>query len=315
MQPLCAAIDWGTTSFRIWLMSEDGSALSERRSHEGMTVAGESGFERVLETHMQALEAPEALPVIICGMAGSRQGWQEARYLSVPSQLSDVIAKAVRVEGPSRDVRILPGLARRDATRPDVMRGEETQLLGAFSGSLTSGLACMPGTHSKWVRINNRTVTDFSTYMTGELFSVISRQSILRHAVGDADNCDPASGNFLQAVADAHAAPSDLSRLLFSIRGGQLLHGREVTASYERLSGLLIGSEIGAALSDTTSDEPVLLVASGKLANLYRSAFQAIGQEIQDIDADEAVLKGLYCGARQFWPSADTHPDYGQINA
>ena len=296
-------------------MSEDGNIVCENRSHEGMTVAAETGFESVLEAHLRALDAPRALPVVICGMAGSRQGWQEARYLTVPSPLADVVAKAVRVDGPNRDIRILPGLARRDTVRPDVMRGEETQLLGAFSGSRASGLACMPGTHSKWVRVSNRSVTDFSTFMTGELFSLIARRSILRHAVGDADDCDPQSGDFLQAVADAHAAPSDLSRLLFSIRGGQLLHGREVTDSFERLSGLLIGSEIGAALAGNERQEPVLLIASGKLAALYKSAFLSLGREIEMIDADVAVQKGLYSGARHFWPGTDTHTDYGQIKA
>ena len=296
-------------------MSEDGNVVSENRSHEGMTVAAETGFENVLETHMRALDAPQALPVVICGMAGSRQGWQEARYLTVPSPLADVVAKAVRVDGPDRDIRILPGFARRDTIRPDVIRGEETQLLGAFSGSRKSGVACMPGTHSKWVRVSNRSVTDFSTHMTGELFSLIARRSILRHAVGDADDCDPQSGDFLQAVADAHAAPSDLSRLLFSIRGGQLLHGREVTSSFERLSGLLIDSEIGAALAKEDSRDPILLIASGKLATLYKSAFLSLDREIEMIDADEAVLKGLYSGARHFWPGANTHTDYGQIKA
>lgn len=294
-------------------MSEDGNVVCENRSHEGMTVAAETGFEGVLEAHMRALDAPRALPVVICGMAGSRQGWQEARYLTVPSPLADIVAKAVRVEGPSRDIRILPGLARRDTIRPDVIRGEETQLLGAFSGSHASGLACMPGTHSKWVTVRDRAVTDFSTYMTGELFGLIARRSILRHAVGDADDCDPQSGDFLQAVADAHAAPSDFSRLLFSIRGGQLLHGREVTSSFERLSGLLIGSEIGAALSGQESEEAVMLIASGKLAALYKSAFLSLGREIEMIDADTAVQKGLYCGARHFWPGTDTQVDYGQI--
>ncbi|MDA4847672.1 2-dehydro-3-deoxygalactonokinase [Hoeflea poritis] len=311
MQAFCAAIDWGTTSFRIWLMAEDGSVVSERRSNEGMTIAAETGFQTVLDTHMRALDAPQTLPVVICGMAGSRQGWQEARYLTVPSPLADIAAKAVRVNGPSRDIRILPGLARRETARPDVIRGEETQLLGAFSGSHASGLACMPGTHSKWVKVSNRSVTDFSTYMTGELFSLIARRSILRHAVGDADNCDPESGDFLQAVADAHANPSDLSRLLFSIRGGQLLYGREVTSSFERLSGLLIGSEVGAALSMQETREPIMLIASGKLAALYKSAFLSLGREIVMIDADEAVQRGLYYGARHFWPGTDTQADYG----
>lgn len=314
MQPFCAAADWGTSSFRIWLISEDGRPMAERRSDEGMTHSATAGFASVLETHLAALGAAEDLPVVICGMAGSRQGWQEARYLTVPAALSDVLERAITVDGPARDVRILPGLAQRDPSHPDVMRGEETQLLGAFAGEHASGLACMPGTHSKWVSVEDRRVTGFSTYMTGELFGMITRYSILRHAVGDGGNCRPDSKDFLSGIAQACANPEAISQLLFTIRAGQLLYAREVTASYERLSGLLIGSEIGAALSKFSVKGPIHLIASGKLFGLYRSAFQSLGHDVVAIDADEAVLKGLVAGARRYWPS-NHQADYGQLNA
>ncbi|MCY6382236.1 2-dehydro-3-deoxygalactonokinase [Hoeflea prorocentri] len=314
MQPFCAAADWGTSSFRIWLISEDGRAVAERRSDEGMTHAAKAGFAHVLEAHLGALDAPKNLPVVICGMAGSRQGWQEARYLTVPAALSEIVERAVAVEGLDRDVRILPGFAQRDPSHPDVMRGEETQLLGSFTGRRLSGLACMPGTHSKWVSVEDRCVTGFSTFMTGELFSLITRHSILRHAVGQAENCRADSKDFLSGVAEAHADPATISQLLFTIRAGQLLYGREATSSFERLSGLLIGSEIAAGLSQFSAGRPIHLIASGKLFALYRSAFQALGHEIVAIDADEAVLTGLLAGARRYWPS-NHHADYGQLKA
>src|SRR6185312_9367230 len=132
--PLCAAIDWGTSTFRLWVLDADGHVLAERRSADGLqSIGAKEGFPGVMESHLAEVRAPDSLPVIVCGMAGSRQGWVEAHYLDTPAPLHRVIESAVRVEGISRDVRILPGVAQRDPKRPDVIRGEETQLLGALA--------------------------------------------------------------------------------------------------------------------------------------------------------------------------------------
>ena len=126
------AVDWGTSSFRLWLVDRAGAVLEERRSPEGMMVASKLGFAAVLQSHLDAVGAGNDLPVVICGMAGARQGWVEAGYIDTPAQLASILARAVAVPGLSRDVRILPGIAQRDPNAPDVMRGEETQLLGAL---------------------------------------------------------------------------------------------------------------------------------------------------------------------------------------
>ncbi|MEM9104489.1 MAG: 2-dehydro-3-deoxygalactonokinase [Pseudomonadota bacterium] len=315
MSAFCAAIDWGTSSFRIWMIAEDGTVMAERRSDEGMNTAAHSGFAPIMEAHLQAMKAPADLPVIICGMAGSRQGWVEARYLPLPARLLDVIDRAVRAPGTMRDVRILPGLAQHDPARPDVIRGEETQLLGGFAGPDATGLACLPGTHSKWARVDAGQVTEFSTYMTGELFGLMAKESILRHAVGGIDTCDPKDEAFSTAVVEAARHPDALSRLLFSIRGDQLLNARDETSSYCRLSGLLIGGEIAAAHAQFGAASPVQLIASGKLGQLYSSAFQVLDIDIVSSDAEEAVLKGLMAGAQQFWPIANPPLQYGRINA
>lgn len=315
MKAHCAAIDWGTSSFRIWMIAEDGTVLAERRSDEGMGAAAQSGFSNVMETHLQAMQAPADLPVIICGMAGSRQGWQEARYLPLPARLSDVISRAVQVKRTARDVRILPGLAQHDPACPDVMRGEETQLLGGFAGADATGIACLPGTHSKWARIAAGQVTAFSTYMTGELFGLLAKNSILRHAIGRIDSCDPQAEAFSKAVRDAARNPQALPQLLFSIRGDQLLNARDEASSYCRLSGLLIGSEIAAAHAQFDAASPVHLIVSGKLGQLYQAAFRLLDIDFVRIDADDAVLKGLVAGAQQFWPIANPPLQYGRINA
>jgi hypothetical protein len=149
--PFLVAVDWGTSSFRLWLMSADGTVLAEHRSHEGMNEVADRGFETILEGHLRGLSAPKGLPVVICGMAGSRQGWVEAGYLDTPADVAAIGENATRIPGTSREIIIIPGLSVRSLNEPDVMRGEETQLLGACLEMPAGGRYCMPGTHSKWV--------------------------------------------------------------------------------------------------------------------------------------------------------------------
>jgi 2-dehydro-3-deoxygalactonokinase len=299
-----AAVDWGTSSFRLWIISESGEVLAERRSGEGMTTAGKTGFSLILEAHLQAVSAPPHLPVIVCGMAGARQGWVEAGYLDTPAPLGAIVKAAVTVPDTNRDIRILPGLAQRSQDAPDVIRGEETQLLGAIS-QLGNGshLICMPGTHSKWVRVTGGIVDGFSTFMTGELFDVIAKHSILSHAVADAGafaNDDPA---FLSAVAKAVKNPALATNLIFTVRSGQLLHGLSADDAKARLSGTLIGLEIAGALATAKPGSGVCLVASGGLAALYQSALSALDLTPVTIDADEAVRLGLAAAANAIWPA------------
>ncbi|KQS67761.1 2-dehydro-3-deoxygalactonokinase [Rhizobium sp. Leaf371] len=307
-----AAADWGTSSFRIWLIGETGEALSERRSAEGMTTAAKTGFSAVLEQHLEAMGASRSLPVVICGMAGARQGWVEAGYLDTPAALSEIVRHAVVVPDAARDIRILPGLAQRDAAMPDVMRGEETQLLGSVGALAGTRLVCMPGTHSKWVRVADGTVERFSTFMSGELFDVVSRQSILSHAVAEAGAFDGTHPAFVAAVAEAMANPGMATNLLFTVRSGQLLHGHGPTEAKARLSGLMIGLEIAGATTLAADAQgairgavraPVSLVASGPLAGLYTQALTAAGLTSELIDADEAVRDGLAAAARALWPA------------
>lgn len=298
-----AAVDWGTSSFRLWIIGEDGSVLAERRSGEGMTIAAKTGFHAVLDSHLAAVEAPTHLPIVICGMAGARQGWKEAGYIDTPAALAAIAGNAIAVPDVDRDIRILPGLAQRDGRCPDVMRGEETQLLGA-AGMLGGGrhVVCMPGTHSKWVRLCDETVEGFSTFMTGELFEVISRHTILSHAVADAEAIEPDGAAFLDAVARAKESPALATNMLFSVRAGQLLDGLSAADAKARLSGTLIGLEIAGALASAASVDGICLVGSGLLGSLYRAALESQGLAPQLVDADEAVRAGLSAAAQTIWP-------------
>ena len=301
-RPAYAAVDWGTSSFRLWLIGRDGSVLAERRSGEGMTMAARTGFAEVLASHLAALSAPEGLPVLICGMAGAKQGWIEAGYLDTPAALADIPAAAVRIPGVEADIRILPGLAQRDALAPDVMRGEETQLLGA-AGELGDGdhLVCMPGTHSKWVRLSGGKVAGFSTFMTGELFEAIAKNTILSHAIAEAGTISGDNAAFRAAVKRMVGNPALATSQLFSVRAGSLIAGLSPDDAKARLSGTLIGLEIAGALSLVAEGTPVALVVSGGLGALYKEALAAAGLSPSVIDADTAVRNGLAAGAKALW--------------
>lgn len=299
--PAYVAVDWGTSSFRLWLVDRAGQVLATRRSDEGMLAAAKVGFAGVLQSHLAAVEAPARLPVLICGMAGAKTGWVEAGYVDTPAPLAAVLKQAARVGGEARDIRILPGIAQRDASAPDVMRGEETQLLGALGlAAAGEALVCMPGTHSKWVRVKDGTVAHFSTFMTGELFSVVSRETILSLAVAGADDAEDVA-SFKAAVKAAYDAPAFAANLLFTARSRQLLFGGTPAAARETLSGTLIGAELAAGLSGAVPKAGITVIASGRLAALYRHAFDALSIAVQPIDADEAVRRGLSMAAAAIW--------------
>jgi len=312
--PAFVAVDWGTSSFRGWLMSAQGGVLAESRGGEGMLHCAGTGFAPVLRDHLSRLGAPENIPVLICGMAGARQGWVEAPYLHTPTRLDALHEGAVIVDARAfssareenaskqkdRDIRILPGIAQARADRPDVMRGEETQLLGMIDSSF-SGLVCIPGTHSKWVKIEAGAIVEFATYMTGELFSVISQHSILSFAVDAAASPAANSAPFREGLAAAALAPSGLTSTLFRLRAAQLLGFEQRGDGIDRLSGLLIGSEISDATVRFGRPRSARLLRAGRLGELYEVALRERGFDVMADDAEEASRLGLSKAAVNIW--------------
>ncbi|WP_271898853.1 2-dehydro-3-deoxygalactonokinase [Candidatus Phyllobacterium onerii] len=298
----CYALsDWGTSRFRLWLVDGNGHVLAEKRSDDGLDTSRARGFTETLEGHLSALGAPADLPVIICGMAGSRQGWVEANYVPVPADLKAILSGAVKIEGITRDVRIIPGLSQ-SGSSPNVMRGEETQLLGAIlDRDLSNGIIAMPGTHSKWVALEEGKARSFSTYLTGELYALLASQSILRHSIGDAaTHASPDHPQFKAAVELMLSGERMLGEL-FGIRAAMLLDNLSPEGAASRLSGLLIGAEIAGAKAK--SESRVTLVASGAMAALYGKALHIAGLDFDLVDADEAVRKGLFVAASSIWPA------------
>ena len=289
MTPDWIAVDWGTTRLRVWAM-QGPKAVQSRNSDKGMGGLSRDGFEpALLELIADWLPASGRMPVIACGMVGARTGWAEAEYRAVPCTPLDphqAIRPAVR--DARLDVRILPGLSQ--SAPADVMRGEETQIAGYLASDPGfDGTLCLPGTHCKWVRIARGRVEAFQTYMTGEMFSLISRQSVLRLSLGGAV---PDAGAAASGAADALADPHAAQRELFSLRAGALLHNLVPEQAAGRLSGLLIGAELGAA-RDFWHNRKTIIIGAPELAALYETPMRASGADVARMDGGQLVLAGL----------------------
>ena len=283
------AVDWGTSTMRAWGIDADGRTLATEPPGPGMGALEPGEFEDALLRAVGSwLDGPT--DVLVCGMAGARQGWREAPYHSVPASLDQLLDGVVEV--PTKDdrlrVRIVPGLRVSDGGRHDVMRGEETQLLGFLHREqLRDAGVCLPGTHAKWVRLAGGTVVDFRTYLTGELFALLSERSILRHSVGEGWDDDA----FVDGV---RLGAGDAVGHLFSIRATDLLAAPDPGAARARLSGIVIGAELASALTHAGPvDAPIHVVAADALARRYLVALRALGRTGIAHDGGELALAGL----------------------
>lgn len=295
--PLCPtwiAVDWGTTHLRAWAMAPDG-ILAEATSDEGMGRLAATEFEAALLRLIDPWLGTSAVQVIACGMVGSRQGWHEAPYRTVPCAPVD---PAALVSVPTRDgrirVAIAPGL--KQPKPADVMRGEETQIAGALALTPNyDGILCLPGTHSKWAHISAGEVVSFQTFMTGELFALLSEQSVLRHGM-QGDGWDDTA--FDSGLSDALSRPERLAARLFSLRAEGLIAGLTAPQARARLSGLLIGIELAAA-KPYWLGQPVALIGAQALSQLYARALAAQGVVAQILPGPQCTLAGLATLARQ----------------
>ncbi|EFO34117.1 2-dehydro-3-deoxygalactonokinase [Roseibium sp. TrichSKD4] len=290
------AVDWGTSSLRAWLLDADNTVLDHKTSDKGMGQLAQADFEAALLDLIGA-HLPEEIstPVIICGMAGARQGWAEAPYLETPCPPPGISnSTKVRTNDSRLEAYILPGV--KQLSPPDVMRGEETQIAGFLAEEPQfSGMLCLPGTHTKWASLQDGTITAFRTFMTGELFALLSNQSVLRYSVESNDGSPEA---FSEAVREASAHPIELTAGLFGIRAAGLVAGQTASEARGRLSGLLIGSEVAAVLTQGLTGE-VAILGADKIATAYRDALQVLGRESRLIDASTTTLRGLQIARKQ----------------
>ncbi|MDI1340156.1 2-dehydro-3-deoxygalactonokinase [Polaromonas sp.] len=280
------AVDWGTSSLRGALVAPDGQVLEERALARGILSVAAGDFPAVFESSFGDWMTAGTL-CLISGMAGSQQGWREAPYCACPAGFSDIAARLEWLE-PGR-IALVPGLSISAEGIPDVMRGEETQIIGALLLlGITDARLVLPGTHSKWVTVSGGRITDFSTWMTGEFYALLRQHSILARTL-PAQEPPADTAAFSQGVARALAGPG-LLHTAFSTRTLSLFKrmGSDTLPSY--LSGLVIGEELKG--QNLQRGESVVLMGAEALTARYEQALVQLGVTVRRVGAS-ATWRGL----------------------
>ena len=294
--PALIACDWGTTNFRMFLFGVDGEIIARHAANIGLKNLGVLSFEQALASVMKDdFDRPD-LPILLSGMVGSRQGWAEAAYVACPAGLKEIVAGLVTAPSDRLKVKIVPGLSSQSADTGihNVMRGEETQIFGC-AGPKGDGVFLLPGTHSKWAGLEAGMITGFSSYMTGEMFSLLKSHSILGDLM--ADDIDDVDA-FKLGVDRAMNDKSFLS-LVFSVRTEGLFGKIAPQSLSSYMSGLLIGSEVRVEIL-RHGVRPLGIIGDGTLSKLYKRALEHTGfSDVTIHDGDTASAKGLWAIAQQ----------------
>jgi 2-dehydro-3-deoxygalactonokinase len=273
--------------------------LEMKTAAAGILKVPEGELESVFEREIGPWLADEPdLPVIASGMITSRQGWVEVPYCPCPAGSAELAGALLRHEtGGGRTVHFVPGISIVGGDGvPDVIRGEETQIIGAVAGEAGRRLLVLPGTHSKWALVENGRIIWFATFMTGELFGVLKEHSILGRLMGGESDDDAA---FRRGLAYARASRGGLLKRLFSARTLGLFGELPESAIASYLSGLLIGSELREALDcvEPPADQEIAVVGSSDLTGRYVAAIGDAGLHGRRA-ADDAGARGLFLIAR-----------------
>jgi len=290
--PRFLGIDWGTSNRRAWWLDAAGEVLAEHADDQGLLAVQGRFAESLQALRTQGPALPAGAPTLMSGMVGSASGWREVPYLDAATPLTDIARHLapVPVDDVAARVFIVPGVCFVGTDGSvDVMRGEETQLLGAHLLGRGDGWYVLPGTHSKWVRLQGGRVADLATYMTGELFSLLTQQGTLSSVARAGEPNPPA---FAHGVAAA--ARSGLSNALFGCRA-QVVTGR-LAASHARdyLSGLLIGAEWHDVLRRSAqAPSRVTLIGSPELAERYTTVGRMLGCSVAALDVRVVQLAAL----------------------
>lgn len=304
--------DWGTSSFRLRLIETKSlkvlgavqgtpgiAEVFHSWKQENSTEGREEFYLRVLSEHMATLyrnpavrslqETLKGVPILLSGMASSSIGILEIPYKTHSFSLdgSDLITR--KLNGiPNHPVVLISGVS----TKNDIMRGEETKVIGCseyLTSSDSQAILLLPGTHPKHIQLKGNRVEDFKTYLTGELFNLLSEKSILAQSVQPGgDFPSPIlSASFKEGVRES--LQHNLLQSIFQVRSRQILNQVPPTENYYYLSGILIGTEV----KDLNTQVPLYIVSAGIHTSLYKIACSVMGfSQVKHIDANEALIRG-----------------------
>jgi 2-dehydro-3-deoxygalactonokinase len=288
------ACDWGTTNLRAWTLDDAGRVVGRREFDLGVAKLAPGQAASHITNEVRPALAAQDLPAILCGMVGSTLGWTVAPYAGLPASMADLAAGLVTAEDAPL-ARIVPGVRSPGFNgQGDVMRGEETQLFGWLAGAPERArgrrLVCHPGTHAKWMVVEDGRLTAFVTAMTGELFAVLTQHSLL-HSDAPPDDL-AAFDEGLAAAGDGDA----LAARLFTARARVVGGGARAESTPSYVSGLLIGADVAATprLLASPRDEPVVLLGDARLCGLYARALEGRGVHSETFDGEAAAVAGLF---------------------
>lgn len=306
LEPYIAG-DWGTSRLRLSLCLDE--RVLETRQGPGIGTLPGPAAETLRPLIAAWRQTYGPLPLLLCGMAGSRNGWKETPYLPCPADLRNLGQAALRFEADGARVAIAPGLSCVSRLgSPEVMRGEETQIAGALALNSRLGagrhLLCLPGTHTKWAWLEDGRVSDFLTALTGELFALLRDGSTLTRVMQPGCSAEtPAPHGVPEEAEDgfehgleAAAAPGGASLLhgLFAVRARQLLEDRSPRWALSYLSALMIGADVRGAAPLFSSPTGVVLIGDARLNELYAQALRHQGTPATAcLDGEQCALAGL----------------------
>jgi 2-dehydro-3-deoxygalactonokinase len=292
MRPQLIGLDWGTTSCRAYLIGADRAVLERVSDGPGILKIENGAFGAALDAMTGSWPK---LSVILSGMIGSRQGWKEASYAQCPAGADDIVQALTRIDHDGRSISLVPGLSTENDGMPDVMRGEETQILGALALSDEGdGLFLLPGTHSKWAHVSGGRIVSFRTFMTGEMFGALKDHTILGRLMRDGAPDAEAFARGVKEGATLGSAGTLLNRV-FATRTYGLMNKLSDSALSDYLSGLLIGAEVAEATRQANG--AVTIIASPVLAQRYTDALRLLERE-SALAPEDCVAAGHWRIAR-----------------
>ena len=282
------AVDWGTSTFRAYLV-QNNEVSDVIETKDGMKFVKSHLFEQTLLTLIDRwLDNDKITEILASGMVGSKQGWEEAPYQKTPCNLKSLNYITPSLKDNRISLKIFSGVSQ--IHQPDVMRGEETQIAGFLNETPNfNGSICLPGTHSKWVEIRNNNIIKFKTFMTGELFEIISKNSVLIHSV-EAEKIDKIE--LLNSVDKIFQNPELFSNALFQLRADDLINSKGPTIYKSRLSGYLLAIELLGSVEFWKNND-IVLIGNPDLTEMYQFVLNKKVKSIKKFLSSDMVLKGL----------------------
>ncbi|MAK06403.1 MAG: hypothetical protein CMM64_04695 [Rhodospirillaceae bacterium] len=282
------AVDWGTSTFRAYLV-QNNEVSDTIETKDGMKFVKSHLFEQTLLTLIDRwLDNDKITEILASGMVGSKQGWEEAPYQKTPCNLKSLNYITPSLKDNRISLKIFSGVSQ--INQPDVMRGEETQIAGFLNENPNfNGSICLPGTHSKWVEIKNNNIIKFKTFMTGELFEIISKNSVLIHSV-KAEKIDKME--LLKSVDKILQKPELFSNALFQVRADDLINSKGPSIYKSRLSGYLLAIELLGSV-EFWKNSDIVLIGNPDLTAMYQFVFNKKVKSIKKFLSRDMILKGL----------------------